>query len=200
MAATRIWRNSTGPRSAIRRCGRCCAAPGFPNCATRPRLGVLRAALRQARDETSPDWAAIGAPVAALLDTIELSHPKPRACRAAGARANARRDRAGDPRLRRASLALVCQQRLHPDLCRVQPDRRSRSARPRNVDGADGTEFARLQELDLLFNLARDLHRALAGARADQSALARASPSRCGSRCRSATARPITTRSSPRRC
>ncbi|HTB03854.1 MAG TPA: hypothetical protein VK804_25570 [Bradyrhizobium sp.] len=41
------------------------------------RLGSLRAALRQARDETSPDWAAVGAPVASLLDTIELSHPKP---------------------------------------------------------------------------------------------------------------------------
>ena len=41
------------------------------------RLGSLRAALTRARDEASPDWAAIGAPVAALLDTIELSHPKP---------------------------------------------------------------------------------------------------------------------------
>ena len=42
------------------------------------RLGALRAALASARDEAAPDWAAIGAPVAALLDTIELSHPRPK--------------------------------------------------------------------------------------------------------------------------
>ncbi len=38
----------------------------------------MRAALTAARDETAPDWAAIGAPVAALLDTIQLSHPRPK--------------------------------------------------------------------------------------------------------------------------
>jgi hypothetical protein len=42
------------------------------------RLGGLRAALASARDEAAPDWAAIGAPVAALLDTIEHSHPRPK--------------------------------------------------------------------------------------------------------------------------
>jgi hypothetical protein len=41
------------------------------------RLGQLQQALKQARDEAAPDWTAIGRPVAALLDTIELSHPKP---------------------------------------------------------------------------------------------------------------------------
>ena len=70
-AATRISPNSTGPRSAIRRCGRCCAGPGCPNCATRRGLRRLREALRQARDDAAPDWAAIGQPVAALLDTID---------------------------------------------------------------------------------------------------------------------------------
>ncbi|QWG13605.1 hypothetical protein KMZ29_02360 [Bradyrhizobium sediminis] len=44
-----------------------------------PKLRTLRAALRQARDDETPDWAAIGAPVAELLDTIELNHPRPRA-------------------------------------------------------------------------------------------------------------------------
>ena len=39
------------------------------------RLRRLRDALGQARDHAEPDWAAIGAPVAELLDTIELSHP-----------------------------------------------------------------------------------------------------------------------------
>ncbi|MFH1340525.1 MAG: hypothetical protein ABIL01_04810 [Pseudomonadota bacterium] len=42
-----------------------------------PRLHRLRDALGQARDHAEPDWAAIGAPVADLLDTIELSHPRP---------------------------------------------------------------------------------------------------------------------------
>src|SRR5450756_660953 len=41
-------------------------------------LRNLREALIRARDEDAPDWAAIGAPVAALLDTIELSHPRPK--------------------------------------------------------------------------------------------------------------------------
>jgi hypothetical protein len=42
-----------------------------------PRLQRLREALLHARDAETPDWAAIGAPVAALLDTIGLGHPKP---------------------------------------------------------------------------------------------------------------------------
>ena len=43
------------------------------------RLQALREALIRARDDAEPDWAAIGAPVAALLDTIELQHPRPKA-------------------------------------------------------------------------------------------------------------------------
>ena len=37
-----------------------------------PRLDGLREALIRARDDAAPDWAAIGRPVAALLDTIEI--------------------------------------------------------------------------------------------------------------------------------
>jgi hypothetical protein len=52
------------------------------------RLDALRAALVAARDDEAPDWAAIGAPVAALLDTLDLNHPRPKAAtwpqRAAG--------------------------------------------------------------------------------------------------------------------
>jgi hypothetical protein len=48
------------------------------------RLAGLREALASARDEATPDWAAIGAPVAALLDTIEASHPRPEPVTAAG--------------------------------------------------------------------------------------------------------------------
>ncbi len=43
------------------------------------KLQRLREALSQARDHAEPDWAAIGAPVADLVDTIELSHPRPKA-------------------------------------------------------------------------------------------------------------------------
>jgi hypothetical protein len=42
-----------------------------------PRLARLREALTRARDDESPDWAAISQPVADLLDTIDLQHPKP---------------------------------------------------------------------------------------------------------------------------
>jgi len=43
-----------------------------------PCLQRLREALIRARDDEVPDWAAIGAPVAALLDTIEVRHPCPK--------------------------------------------------------------------------------------------------------------------------
>jgi hypothetical protein len=41
-------------------------------------LEGLREALVRARDDAAPDWAAIGAPVAALLDGIEFRHPRPK--------------------------------------------------------------------------------------------------------------------------
>ncbi|WP_213772106.1 hypothetical protein [Bradyrhizobium sp. dw_78] len=41
------------------------------------RLQSLRHALVRARDEALPDWASVGQPVAALLDTIRLAHPAP---------------------------------------------------------------------------------------------------------------------------
>ena len=42
------------------------------------RLQRLRQALIAARDDEAPDWTAIGQPVAALLDTIDFSHPSPK--------------------------------------------------------------------------------------------------------------------------
>jgi hypothetical protein len=42
------------------------------------RFEAFRCALRSARDDASPDWSAIGQPVAALLDTIRLRHPRPK--------------------------------------------------------------------------------------------------------------------------
>jgi hypothetical protein len=49
---------------------------GLPELREPSRFEALRRALRRARDDESPDWAAIGQPVAALLDTIRLQHPK----------------------------------------------------------------------------------------------------------------------------
>ena len=42
------------------------------------RLDALRQALIRARDDETPDWAAIGQPVADLLDTVKLQHPRPK--------------------------------------------------------------------------------------------------------------------------
>jgi hypothetical protein len=50
---------------------------GLPELSDRARLQSLRDALGRARDDSSPDWEAIGQPIADLLDTIELEHPKP---------------------------------------------------------------------------------------------------------------------------
>ena len=41
------------------------------------RLSRLREALARARDDSEPDWAAVGQPVADLVDSITLDHPKP---------------------------------------------------------------------------------------------------------------------------
>src|SRR6267378_3256050 len=42
------------------------------------RLQRLREALIRARDDAEPGWAAVGQPVADLLDTIDLRHPRPK--------------------------------------------------------------------------------------------------------------------------
>jgi hypothetical protein len=51
---------------------------GLPELNDPSTLHGLRAALIRARDDAAPDWAAVGAPVAALLDTIDLQHPQPK--------------------------------------------------------------------------------------------------------------------------
>ena len=81
--------------------------------------------------------------------------------------------RKNHPHLRRASAALVRQQRFYSDLCGLQPDRRSRCARPGIPDGADRPQFARLQEFDAAVQPGANFHRALARRRTDQSAMAR---------------------------
>jgi hypothetical protein len=51
---------------------------GLPELREPSRFEALRNALRSARDDESPDWAAIGQPVAELLDTVRLRHPRPK--------------------------------------------------------------------------------------------------------------------------
>jgi hypothetical protein len=51
---------------------------GLPELKDASRLQALREALVRARDDEAPDWAAIGAPVAELLDGIDLRHPRPK--------------------------------------------------------------------------------------------------------------------------
>src|ERR1700754_4381411 len=50
---------------------------GLPELRDEAKLTRLRQALTRARDETEPDWAAVGQPVADLVDSIALDHPKP---------------------------------------------------------------------------------------------------------------------------
>jgi hypothetical protein len=57
---------------------------GLPELHEAPRLASLQEALTRARDDAKPDWQAIGAPVAALVDSIDLSHPKPPKAQPAG--------------------------------------------------------------------------------------------------------------------
>lgn len=50
---------------------------GLPSLGDADRLAGLRAALLAARDQAAPDWAAVGAPVADLMDGLDVSHPTP---------------------------------------------------------------------------------------------------------------------------
>lgn len=50
---------------------------GLPALRDEARLTALREALVRARDEAEPDWAAVGAPVAELMDGIDVRHPRP---------------------------------------------------------------------------------------------------------------------------
>ncbi|UZE49581.1 hypothetical protein [Rhodopseudomonas sp. P2A-2r] len=50
---------------------------GLPELRDPGRFRSLQDALIRARDDAAPDWAAIGRPVAELLDSVTLSHPAP---------------------------------------------------------------------------------------------------------------------------
>jgi hypothetical protein len=58
---------------------------GLPELRDEARLSRLREAITRVRDDETPDWEAVGRPVADLLDTIALAHPKPPPVHASGA-------------------------------------------------------------------------------------------------------------------
>lgn len=55
---------------------------GLPELRDESRFRSIQEALIRARDDETPDWAAIGVPIADLLDTVQLSHPQPKPLRA----------------------------------------------------------------------------------------------------------------------
>src|SRR3954466_11926602 len=57
---------------------------GLPALRDEKRLGALQEALRRARDEAEPDWAAVGAPIAELMADIGANHPSPQPVAAPG--------------------------------------------------------------------------------------------------------------------
>ncbi len=124
-AATLIWRNSTRPRSATRRCAPLLRRTGLIELNDTSRLDGLREALVRARDDAAPDWAAIGAPVAELLDTIELRHKQARPAGRVAAPPTLSEIELTIRTCGAHLLALLRTKRLHPGLCRLQPDRRS---------------------------------------------------------------------------
>ena len=141
------------------------------------RLQGLREALVRARDD---DGAGLGRgrPAGRGAAGYDRAAPPPaEACRLRRARRDGAPDLSEIERVIRSCgahlLRSFTQKRLHPGLRRLQPDRRSRPARPRIPDGADRAERARLQELDAAVQPGADLHRPLAGACPDQPALER---------------------------
>ncbi len=58
---------------------------GLPELSDPSRMAALQNAISRARDDAEPDWEAVGKPVAELLDTIALAHPKPAPALANGA-------------------------------------------------------------------------------------------------------------------
>ncbi|MBA2402256.1 MAG: hypothetical protein H0V72_26890 [Bradyrhizobium sp.] len=50
---------------------------GLPQLRDERRLEALREALTRARDDDAPDWEAVGQPIAELMATLDVRHPKP---------------------------------------------------------------------------------------------------------------------------
>ena len=118
-------------------------------------LQRLREALTRARDDAEPDWAAIGQPVAALLDTIDAVASAAQARHGTGARAGPGRDRGRDPDLRRASAGSFGKNGFIPTYAAFNligdPDLRGREM----LMALTGLNSRGYKNSTLLFNLAR---------------------------------------------
>ena len=144
---------------------------GLPALRDEGRLQALREALTRARDDAEPDWAAVGAPIAELMADINVRHPEP-APAAAPARAP---DLAAIEKvIRRCGAHLLRSFERNgfiPTYAAFNLIGDPDHGRARDGGRADRAELARLQELDAAFQPGADLHRAFAGAGADQPAL-----------------------------
>jgi len=114
----------------------------------------MQEVLTRARDDAEPDWQAIGAP-SQRWSTASTSAIQATEGAARGTGADAGQDRKRHPHLRRASVGLLRQKRFHPDLCRLQPDRRSRRAGRELSMALNGLDARSYKNSTLLFNLAR---------------------------------------------
>ena len=74
---------------------------GLPQLRDERRLQSLREALTRARDDDAPDWEAVGQPIAELMESIEIRHPKAGTGGGPRTGARSRRHRAHHPHLRR---------------------------------------------------------------------------------------------------
>ncbi len=96
------------------------ARAGLPQLRDPSQFNAMRDAIVAARDQASPDWLAIGRPLAALLDQVPPTHPKRNAgLGTAGGR------RRGASRPDHPALApAICSARL-PRTVSFRPTRRS---------------------------------------------------------------------------
>ena len=172
---------------------------GMPQLRDEARFQALSAALRAARDEASPDWTAIGKPLAALIDEFPQEHPS----RAAAAAPNRMPSCPEVDRVigacARHLLDGFAKKKFIPAYAAFKlvgdPDFRGRDL----LTALEGLNARTYKNATLLFNLARVFVLANPHIRALINPPWPGSPSRCGTRCRSAIAPPTTTPSSPRR-
>ena len=128
---------------------------GLPQLRDEARFSALRNALIAARDEPSPDWAAIGRPIAPLLDEYPQQHPK-RPPAAAPAQAVSRSEI--DRIIRACATHLIGSYRKHGFIpCYAafnligDPDLKGRDF----VTALQGLNARTYKNSTLLFNLAR---------------------------------------------
>jgi hypothetical protein len=131
------------------------ARAGMPQLRDHGRFQALSDALRAARDDASPDWTAIGKPLAALIDEFPQRHPM----RAAVARPNAMPSRPAVDRIigacARHLLDAFAEKKFIPTYAAFKlvgdPDFRGRDL----LTALEGLNARTYKNATLLFNLAR---------------------------------------------